>query len=129
MTDIIMVRGRASNRVGDALSQMLKNTKPVEAVQSVAPAGEHNSHPTVAPHPLPPQSAQHTVDPPLQGRSTLAGGDCVPSSPALSLVWDREQIRLDYELEVISEEEALNALMGSGMDVFRAMEFLDSWGG
>ena len=124
MTDIIMVRGRVSNRVGDALSRMLEGSKPRQAGH-VATAGEQVSPPAHAPQPSP---SPEPLSPPSLHRGSPAGDDDThPSSPASFLDWDREEIRTEYSLEEISEFEAILALTKTGMNVCDAMNFLDSW--
>lgn len=109
-----MVRGRTSNRVGDALSRMLEGSKPRQAGH-VATAGEQVSPLAHAPQPSPspsPRSSQTTP-----GGSTPAGGDApLTSPPAPRLVWDREK-----------EEEAIRQLLDEGEDIFTAMEITGSW--
>ena len=126
MTDIIMVRGQVSNRVGDALGQMLQNTKPVNT--GTAPVAGGSTPPV--PSPTPQQTLPHeprSASLP-QTRGSTAAGDNPPSSPAASsLTWDQEQIALEFHMREISEFEAIRALMDTGLGVCEAMQFLDGW--
>lgn len=118
---LIMVRGRTSDRVGDALSRMLEGTKPRQA-EHTATAGELDAEP--APH-LSPEPPALLPNP--NGGSPAGADHTHQSAPALFLNYEQIEICLAYAIKELSEFEAIRALTHEGLNVCEAMTAIGSW--